>query len=332
VTISGATTIGANTTLSASSSGTFNVNGNYTNNGTFTNNSGTVTLAGASQQTLAGTMTSGSAFHHLTITNNSGSDPDSSPSVIFSASSTVNGTLTAVTANTKLRFATGSTVSPAAINLNGQATGTRVTIHSDTPGTQFTFTAGAGARTVSNTSVKDSNACSSTGGSIDASNGTNRDEGNAPCWAINTLSAALSGSSVGLGTLSTATVSQGSVVSTISTSAATGYISLVKYDQSLTAGSTTISNAGGTITNGTAAYGASTSKSGQTLAQTTSSCSSGAGTFNASSLSTTLQSFASASSSASGDATTLCLLATTGATTAPGSYQSTLTIITTAKF
>jgi hypothetical protein len=70
----------------------------------------------------------------------------------------MNGTLTAVTANTKLRFAAGITVTPAAINFNGQATGTRVTLHSGTPGTLFTFTAGAGSRTISNTSVKDSSA------------------------------------------------------------------------------------------------------------------------------------------------------------------------------
>jgi hypothetical protein len=331
-TISGATTIGANTTLSANSANALNINGNYTNNGTFTHNSGTVTLAGGSQQTLAGTMTSGSAFQNLTITNNSGSDPDSSPSVIFSASATMNGTLTAVTANTKLRFAAGITVTPAAINFNGQATGTRVTLHSGTPGTLFTFTAGAGSRTISNTSVKDSSACSSTGGVIDASNGTNRDEGNAPCWAINTLTVSLSGSSINLAALSASVVTQGGISSTVTTNAPSGYVSVVKYDQTLTAGSQTIPNAGGSLTNGTAGFGASTSKSGQTIAQTTTSCSTGAGTFNASSLSTTFQSFASSATPATGDSTTLCMLAGISGTTAPGSYQSTITIVTTPRF
>ncbi|MBI4426671.1 MAG: helix-turn-helix domain-containing protein [Candidatus Kerfeldbacteria bacterium] len=205
VTVAGTLTIGASTTLSASSASAFNVNGNYTNNGTFTDNLGTVTLAGSAQQTLSGTMTGLSDFNNLTLTNNSGTDADSSPSVILAAAADVAGTATIATANVKVRFNAGSTYAWTAINLNGQATTTRVKFRSSTGGTQFNFNAGAGARTVSNTEVKDSNACGSSGGSIDASDGTNFDAGNTSCWTIHTISFSVSDNAVGFGSLSTST-------------------------------------------------------------------------------------------------------------------------------
>jgi len=86
--INGNFTISANATFIASATGTFTVAGNWSNSGTFTHSNGTVTFDGTSQQTLSGTMTGSSAFYNLTITNNSGTDPDTDPSVIFSASAT----------------------------------------------------------------------------------------------------------------------------------------------------------------------------------------------------------------------------------------------------
>lgn len=172
-TITGALTIGSSTTFSANSANALNVNGNYTNNGTFTHNSGTVTVAGSSQQTFGGTMTTTSAFNALTITNASGSDPDSSPSVIFSTAATTDGTFTAATANTKIRFGATLVYTLTNIVFNGQATGTRVYLRSSSGGSAWLLTA-SGTRSISNTNVKDSNATGS-GTAIDASNGTNVD-------------------------------------------------------------------------------------------------------------------------------------------------------------
>jgi hypothetical protein len=333
VTITGATTIGANTTLSASNSGALNINGNYTNNGTFTDNGGTVTLAGAAQQTLAGTMTGSSDFNNLTVTNVSGSDPDSSPSVIFSTGFTTAGTFTATTANTKLRFAAGATYTPAAINLNGQATGTRVFLRSSTPGTSFTFSAGAGARTVSNTVIKDSNACGSTGGSIDADDGTNRDDGNTSCWLINKLIASLSANALDLQGLSSTVVNQAGITNTVTTNAANGYVSLVKYNQTLTSGSNTISDTNGSIAAGENEFGVSSSQAGNTISQwSPTSCSNTGTTSTATALSSSFKSFASSASAVSGQVTTLCTLASTTALQQPGIYRSTITIVTTGKF
>ncbi|MEK7637481.1 MAG: hypothetical protein AAB402_03825 [Patescibacteria group bacterium] len=337
-TVTGALSVGTGVTLSATSSGTFNVNGNYTNNGTFTHNSGTVTLAGTSQQTLSGTMTGSTGqFNNLTVTNSSGSDPDSSPSVIFGAALTAAGTFTAATANVKLRFTAGATNALYAINLAGTA-GNFVTLRSATPGTTTLFNAGAGTRTVTFTSIKDNDACGSTGGQIDASDATNEDQGNSPCWLINKLTVVLSGTTLNLGTLTAANISYQGVTSTVTTNATSGYVSLVKYSAILTSGSDTIADAGGTATAGTSGFGASTSKPSQTILASTASpaCTTTlqtqTGSAAATTLTTAFKQFASAAAAASADATTLCFLAAVGGTQAPGAYSTTVTLVTTAKF
>jgi len=248
-TISGTLTIGAGTTLSANSSNALNVNGNYTNNGTFTDNGGTVTLAGSSQQTLSGTMTGSSDFNNLTVTNASGSDPDTSPSVIFASSASAAGTFTATTADTKLRFNAGSTYTMVNISFNGQATGTRVYLRSSTGGTQWNLTS-TGTQTVSNTDVKDSNACG--GDTIDATDGTNFDSGNNSCWLIDTISLTISDTDIGFGaclpgsaryatgTDGSGTDSVDAHTISISTNARSGY--------SLTVTGSTLASAGNTIT------------------------------------------------------------------------------------
>ncbi len=320
-------------TLDTGAAGNYGITigGNWTNNGVFTANSGLVTANGTSQQTFSGTMTGSSKFNNLTITNVSGTDPDTSPSVIFGSSAQTGGTFTAATANTKLRFLAGGTFTFQNISFNGQATGTRVSLRSSTYGSVWNINV-AGTRSVSNTNVEDSDACGQAP-DIDASDGTNVDKGNNHCWDINRISVSLSANTINLGTLSTSTVSQGSMISTVTTNAPDGYVSVIYDTQDFsTVGGGTIADAGGSITNGTAGYGVSSSMASQTVAQTTGACSSGAGTFNATSLTATPQTFASSASAVTGQATTLCFLATPSGTTEAGGYSDTATLVTTGRF
>lgn len=161
-------------------SGLLSISGHYTNNSAFTHNSGTTTMRGASQQTMSGTMTGASAFSNLEITNNSGSDAQTDPSVIFGAAASTTGALTAITANTKLRFPANATSTFTNLRLNGQAAGTKVTLRSGTSGTAWKLHS-SGWESISYTDVKDSNACSGNP-DIDASDGTNTDSTGNTCW------------------------------------------------------------------------------------------------------------------------------------------------------
>lgn len=151
-----------------------------------------------------------------------------------------------------------------------------------------------------------------------------------------TLSVSLDTTSVNLGTLDATNINKGAVVSTVSTSAASGYVSLVKYDNTLTspASDTIPDTAGGTIVAGASSeYGVSTSDASNTITQwSPASCTTGATTSNASALTTTFQSFASNTVGATNEATTLCFMATVTATQAPGTYTSTATLVTTGRF
>lgn len=149
-----------------------------------------------------------------------------------------------------------------------------------------------------------------------------------------TLTVSLSGNTAALGTLSTSNVNQAGITSTVTTNAASGYASVVKYGATLTSGSDTVADtSGGTIVAGTEEFGASSSQSGNTIAQwSPTSCATTATTSNATALSTSYQSFASASAPVSSQAATLCFLASIAVTTEPGSYTSTATLVTTAKF
>ena len=330
-TITGALTIGANDTFSANSANALNINGNYTNNGTFTHNSGTVTLAGAAQQTLSGTMTTTSAFNALTITNSSGADPDSSPSVIFGAGAS-GSTLTVATASVKLRFAAGATYTFTNISFNGQAAGTRVTLRSSTPGTQWTL-ASSGTHAVSYTDVKDSIATTP----IDASNGTNIDSGNNETgWTFGQLSVALSANTLSLGSLSAATITKASLTSTVTISGSNGFLSYILEDHPLRIdGSHAIADesGGGTIVAGTPEFGVSTDEpSGVDVTATSPACSTGVSTSNATALATTGKTFATASGNVTGDVTTLCFLTSINATTTAGSYGNIITIVTVGKY
>ncbi len=150
-----------------------------------------------------------------------------------------------------------------------------------------------------------------------------------------TLTVVLSANTANLGTLSTSQVNQASITSTVDTNASGGYVSLVKYDATLTSGSNTIpdESGGGTIVAGTSEYGASTDSGGTVdLTSTSNSCATGAGPMNADPLSTTFQVFGEGTAAVSSDVTTLCFVATTSATQAPGTYTSTSTLVTTARF
>ena len=123
-------------------------------------------------------MTTTSAFKTLTITNAIGTDPDTDPSVIFSAAATAS-TFNALTASTKIRFLAGATYTFTAFNVNGQATDTRVQLRSSSSPSTWLLVA-SGSPVVYNTNPMDSDA---TGGSIiTATDASNLDGGNTPGW------------------------------------------------------------------------------------------------------------------------------------------------------
>ena len=149
-----------------------------------------------------------------------------------------------------------------------------------------------------------------------------------------TLSVLLSGNTAALGILAAATVNQAGITSQIGTNASGGYISMVKYDDTLTSGTDTIADtAGGTIAAGTAEYGASSSQAGNTIAQwSPTACSNTATTSNATALTTVFQAFAASATPTASETTTLCFLASITAASAAGSYHSNATVVTTARF
>lgn len=160
------------------------ITGDYLNSSTFTHNSGTVLISGVVPQTFSGTLNGSSAFNDIKVTNVSGSDPQSSPSVIFNAAMT-GATLTAVTPSTKMQFKSGTTATTTLTNLilNGQASGTRVYLRSTTASTAFGLNV-SGTRSISYTDVADSNACGDYT-AIDATDGTNNDSLGNSCWTFN---------------------------------------------------------------------------------------------------------------------------------------------------
>ncbi len=176
------------------------IGGDWTNNDTFTARSSTVTADGSAQQTFEGTLTgAGGQFYNLTITNAGGSDPD----VIFGAAAQTANNFTANTASTQLQFNAGSDYTFNNIDFDGQAEGTRVFLRSSSTGTQWNLIS-SGTQFVSNTDVRDSNACG--GDTIDATDGTNFDATNNDCWNFNTLSFSIADTGpdmgVGFGSLS----------------------------------------------------------------------------------------------------------------------------------
>ena len=150
VSISGSLALAGGYFQAPTSAKTFSLTSNFTNSGgIFDNNSGTLTLNGQGLQTI----TSGSGtFNNLTITN------ASSGGVSFADNATISGTLTDVTASSKIIFHSTSSYAVNAININGQATGTRVALTSSTGGSAWNLNITTSSPSASNVSVKDSNA------------------------------------------------------------------------------------------------------------------------------------------------------------------------------
>lgn len=155
-----------------------------------------------------------------------------------------------------------------------------------------------------------------------------------------TLTVTLSGNAVGLGTLDSTKINYVGITSQVSANGVGGYVSLVNYDATLTATGGTIADAGGSVTAGTAGYGASSSNSTAGVALATSNASPSCdttqrqqtGTANATSLTTAFQAYAVSASPVSNETTTLCFLAAIAFDSVPGSYTSTSTVVTTGRF
>ncbi len=152
------------------------------------------------------------------------------------------------------------------------------------------------------------------------------------------LTVVISATTAALGTLDTTHVNQASITDTITTNAPNGYNMGVKYVTTLTdATSDTIADtAGGTIQVGEAEFGVSTSQTSSPLNTISvwnpTSCATTTSTTTASALTNAFQTFGSASVGTTSTVVTLCFAASITGTTKPGSYTSTATVVTTAKF
>ena len=207
--INGDLDINTGSIFTAPSGASWNLAGDYTNDGAFYVTNSNLILDGASQQTLSGgTTLTGMidySFYDLTITNNSGSDPDSSPSVIFLHGFNVDNILTVTTPSVKIRFQEAETYRIASgIDLNGQATGTRVALRSSTSGNPWLLNVSGGSTVVYNVDAKDSDA--SSGQTIDASDTSNYDSTGNTNWTFTTFTPSLtfniSDNTIGFGNLS----------------------------------------------------------------------------------------------------------------------------------
>lgn len=150
-----------------------------------------------------------------------------------------------------------------------------------------------------------------------------------------TITVSYDTTSVALGTLDQSHVNQGQIQQTVSTNAGNGYISMVKYNGVMTAGTNTIPDATGTIAINQSKFGVSTSQSGRTISVWNPTSCSGqtTSTVNASQLlSASYQDFAASGSAVASDISYLCFSAGANATQAAGVYTTTITVTTTARF
>jgi len=147
--------------------------GSYTNQATFTAGTGTVFLAGTDNQTIAGTLTGPSAFNNLILTNNTAT-------TTFNNALAVTNTLRA-DPGTTLTLASGATTTITHLNLTG-TTSRPITLNSTASGTRANLVVASSSQ-VSFTTIRDSNACGSTGGRIDVTTSFGMtDGGNNQCW------------------------------------------------------------------------------------------------------------------------------------------------------
>ncbi|MDO8650498.1 MAG: hypothetical protein Q7K33_04315, partial [Candidatus Berkelbacteria bacterium] len=193
--VSGTTniTINSNLTITAGTftagSGTTTVKGNLANSGTFTANSGNVTLSGTSTQTISGTLTGGSAFYDLTISNSSGTDASDCEltswvaGIDFAVAATVTNNYTITTASVRVEYNSGSTYTINNMNWNGQAVGTRLYFrNSAATGTWLLNVTAIGNQQTKVSYINVSRSDASGGATIIASDGTNTDCGSNVNW------------------------------------------------------------------------------------------------------------------------------------------------------
>ncbi|UCG35640.1 MAG: DUF11 domain-containing protein [Candidatus Omnitrophota bacterium] len=162
--------------------GSINVTGNLSNAGTFTAGTSTVTLDGTAAQSI----TSNSAtYNDFVVTNSSGAG------VTFAdAFSTTD--FTAITANTNLTFDGASTYTiTGTLDLNGQASGTEITLRSDAA-SAYTFDVQGGPQTVNYVDVQ---YCHASSNDITANNsinsGNNDDLLGSPHWVFASATATI---------------------------------------------------------------------------------------------------------------------------------------------
>jgi hypothetical protein len=176
-----------NGTVTSGGASAYIITHNWTNNGTFTAASSTVTLSGTTQQTLAGTLTSGSAFYNLTISNTSGTNPSDNErtgfvaGVIFSVAATITGAYTIGSGSARIQYLSGATYSVTNVNWVGTAGSLIYFRNSATTGTWLLEVTGV-QLSVSYINVSRSDASVSGGTVIAAFNKTNVDATNNVNW------------------------------------------------------------------------------------------------------------------------------------------------------
>lgn len=135
----------------------------------------------------------------------------------------------------------------------------------------------------------------------------------------------LNDNAVNLGTLTVSSVNTDTTSFTMNTNATGGYTVTATEDGNLRYGGADINDVSdGAVTAGSEEYGMSTSKTGQTIAQTSVNA--------ATAIDATKKQCASAAAPASADTTTLTLHAGVAGTTPAGVYQHTVTLIATGNF
>jgi len=335
----GALTIQTGGTLDATSSiSAINVAGAYTNNGTFTAGNSTVTLNGSSPQSLSGTMTGSSAFYNLIITNNSGASAsdceltDFDASVSFGASAEITNNYTITTSNVRVQYTDTATYTINNFEWEGTA-GNLIYFRNSVAGSGQWLLNVSGTQ-VGLDYVDVSRSDADGGNQIDPLSGTgNFDCGNNDNWNFFTpsISFSLSANILNLGNLNTSSVNTSSHTATVTTNAPDGYILYVSDDGDLRKGSDTINNVGdGQVNANNEEYGLATSDSGQQITQDTDCPNS---PYNASGITTGMQTAASSAVAVpGGETTTLCYAAAVSSSTINGYYSHIVTYVVTGRF
>ncbi|PIS41585.1 MAG: hypothetical protein COT25_02295, partial [Candidatus Kerfeldbacteria bacterium CG08_land_8_20_14_0_20_42_7] len=153
---------------------------------------GTLLLSGASLQTIDATGSGfnggGNSLYNLTITNNSGTDAQSDPSVKFLGTVSVYGTYAITTANVKVQYDSTGTSEVLGVNWNSPDTN-KIYFRSTSAGTQFHLYNHASLNPpVYDVDVKDA---ANDGGSVfifDATDSSNVDNGNNIGWDFGFIS------------------------------------------------------------------------------------------------------------------------------------------------